>query len=322
MLLHRIQVFDQALSADGTEAFDLPVNPLSVLLLCLRPLNETGTLTAYARYMSIVDALTAIRVVWRGASVFSMSGRDCAALNYHRYGIVPMEANPDDANNERRAVVLPVVLGRFPYDKSSCLPRTTRGELTLEIDTDIADTGYDGLRFSAESIELLTAKPSRVERKVTVSQTFGATGNNDVFLPTAHLLRGVLAFGTSDFDGASPTPTLGRMSLHVDGSEVGYQSTDFEVAMTISQLLGRQPFGHSAHTHRVDATAANTTEETTGPINVGASDGLESYAYLDLDPWRDDSFSLDVSKASNAFLRCDAEAADAARVIPIEAMKV
>ena len=318
-LLHRVSIFDQLIGADGIQSFDLPTNPLSVILLTLRPLNDTGTLANYQTVRSIADAMNRVTVSHRGSAIFSMSGADLFSLNYFRHGMLPLEANSDNVTNERRAVVVPVVLGRFAYDKSSCVPASNRGELVLEIDFDIAATGYDGMRFSAETIELLDAKPKFGERSVSIAQTFAATGDNDIQLPSGNLLRGILGFGTTGFGGAAPAPTLGRMSLFVDGEQSGNASTDFEVASMLGALMGRQAPGYT-HGHITDASAGGADNEPTQgpPIDFGTSDGMENYAYLDLDPTRDDNYSLDLKGANSVFLRSTAETANAARVIPIE----
>jgi len=319
-LLHRVMVQDQLIAADGVSIFDIGSNPLSVILIALRPLNDNAALTGMARYRDVCGAINRVTVLHRGASVFSMSGLDAVALNYFRHGIVPMEANPDDADNERRCVVLPILLGRFAYDPRSCLPATARGELMLELDLDIADTGYDGLRLSIETIELMGVSPSEFERKVTTSQTFAATGDNDIFLPTGNIVRGMLLFGTTTFTGATPAPSWGRINTYLDGRQVGYASTDFEVAMTICQLLGRMPPGIDDHTHRVDATAAVTTEETSRSIEVAANHG--QYCYLDYDPTRNDMFAINTADATQWFIRADAETANAVRVITVEKIVV
>jgi len=320
-LLHRVSIFEQAIGADGIQSFDLPTNPLSVILLTLRPLNDTGTLSSYATVKTIAGAMNRVTVSHRGSAILSMSGPDLFALNYFRHGMLPMEANSDNVTNERRAVVVPIVLGRFAYDRLSCVPASNRGELVLEIDFDIADTGYDGLRFSAETIELMDAKPKFGERSVSIAQTFSSTGDNDIHLPAGNTLRGLLGFGTTAFGGAAPAPSLGRMSLYVDGEQTGYSSTDFEVASTLGALMGRQ-LPNLSHNHITDASAGGGADEETGgaPFDAGSSDGMENYAYLDLDPTRDDNYSIDTKGVNSLFLRSTAETANAVRVIPIERM--
>lgn len=321
-ILHSIAVQERAVGADAVEIWDLPVNPLSVLLIAIRPLNNTGTLTDFASYLRIVGALNRITIAHRGASVISMSGRDMAVLNYLRHGCVPREANPDDADNERRCVVLPVFLGRFAYDPVSCFPATKRGELTLELDIDIADTGYDGLRYSVESVELLGVNPREFERKTVIARTWPATGDNEIELPIGNQVRGLMLFGTTDFTGAAPAPSWGRVEVRMNNEEHSFAASDFEVAMMLNSLMGRQPPALDAHTHRVTTDGnAQTGLESTFPIEQGM-DGWEDYAYLDFDPTRDDYYSIDTKGASSFQIRSDAESADAVRVIPIERMMV
>jgi hypothetical protein len=317
-ILHRVAVQNQTVAADTIVTHDLAVNPLSAVLVCLRPLNETSTLTNFQRQLGICGALNRVSVLHRGASVFSMSGRDAFALNYFRHGFIPSEANPDDADNERRCVVLPLLMGRFAYDPESCLPSTVRGELILEMDIDVADTGYDGFQYTVETIELLGVRPREFERKTSQSVTFTATGDNDVFLRVGHVLRGLLLFGTTTFTGAAPAPSWGRVCILGDGSTFCYASTDFEVGLSLHSLMGRQP-ASIEHTHRVNAASASTTEETTGPIEYGAA-GLDNYCWLDLDPTRDDTFSVDTRDFTDLVVRADAETADAVRVIQVEAV--
>lgn len=321
--LHSVAVQERAITADGIETDDLAVNPLSVILIVLRPLNDTGTLANFARYLNVCGAINRLNVSYRGESVVNMTGRDAAALAYFRHGIVPTQANHDDADNERRAVVLPVFLGRFAYDPSSCFPATRRGELMLELDLDIADTGYDGLRLSVETIELLEAKPKEFERKAQLTQTFTATGNVDVDIPPGNRFRGLLCFGTTPFGGAAPAPSWGRVETLLDNVQVGYSSSDFEVAHMLHTLWGRQPPMMDAHTHRVttDGNAQTELETLAGPINVG-SDGFDNYAFLDFDPTRDDMFTLDTRNSSRFNIRANAETADAVRVVPIEVIPV
>lgn len=322
MFLHSVAVPNQAPGADAVVSHDLAVNPLSVILICLRPLNDTGTLANFASYLSVCDAINRLTVLYRGESIVQMSGRDAAAMAFFRYGIAPFQNTHLISNNDRRCVVLPVVLGQFPYDKSSCFPATRRGELVLEMDLDIADTGYDDLNYTIETIEILDAKPREYERKVTTTQTFAATGDNDIDFPTGNMFRGILAFGTTAFTGTAPAPTLGRMSTLLDNSQMGYSSTDFEVAFMLPSLWGRVPPGYDEHVHR-ENTAASYAQNalTAGPSSVMAG-GWQNYVYLDFDPTRNDEHSINTKGKSRFSLRADSETANLVRAIPVEVIKV
>lgn len=321
-LLHSVQVQDQAVSADGILTFDLGVNPLSVILLVIRPLNDTGTLADFASYLCLCESMNNITVFHRGASVMNMNGGDAAALAYMRHGIQYPDANHDDVTNDRRAVVLPLLFGRFAYDPVSCFPSTKRGELEIQLDIDVAGTGYDGFRLSIETIELLGISPKSWERKVTHTQTFAATGINDVELPLGNLHRGLLLFGTTGSGGAAPAPSWGRISVELNNQMVGYKATDFEVAHGLHSLMGRQPPTFDNHTHRitVDGMAQTELETLGGPLEVGS--GWNTRAFLDFDPTRDDFYSIDTSKAARFVVRADAETADLVRVVSIEKVMV
>lgn len=313
-------VQEQTISADGTQQFDLGVNPLSVLMLGIRPLNDTGTLTDFRRVMGLMLHALAIRVLYRGAAVFSMSGRDLVAMNYFRHGMIPWEANGDQVNNERRCVAVPILLGRHAYDPDSCLPAAIRGELTLEVQFDIAITGSDGLVFDCEMIELPDANPSHYERKTTISRTFGATGFNDVPLAMGNMCRGLLLFGTTAFDGATPAPSWGRFETLLDNEQVGIAASDWEMMHQYHQLLGVMPPSGQAHTHIIEPVAGVTTENifNEGKSAGATAEGWGNYAWVDLDPTRNDMHSIDTSGHNSWLIRANAETADAVRVVQIE----
>lgn len=319
---------EQAISADGVVTFDMGVNPLSSLFLCIRPLNDTGTLAAFQSYRGLCAALNRVTLLDRGESIISMTGQDMAAMNYFRHGIMPFQGQHDDTDNERRCAVLPLIIGRHVWDPRSCYPARMRGELQLEVDFDIADTGYDGLRFSVESLEFPGASPAEFERKVTISQTWAATGDVTMDLVPGRRLRGVLLFGTTPFAGAAPAPSWGRIKLMVDNRETFISASDFEVQQMSHCLVGRQPPMYDGHMHRVDATAAVATQPTlSGPFNIGAGiagavdiNSWMQYAFLDFDPTGDDTFGLDGTSAKMVRLAVNAETADAVRAVPVEVM--
>lgn len=308
----------QAISADGVQNFELSVNPLSVLLLGVRPLNDTGTLANYNRYLNVMKSLERVSLIYRGQSIISMRGEDIVAYNWLRWGILPPPANADNVDNERRCDILPLILGSMPYDPRSCFPETRRGELTLQVQFDIADTGYDGLRFSVDSIELLDAKPVEFERKIEISRTNSATGNNDMDLIPGNLVRNVLLFGTTGFGGATPAPSWGNIRVLLDNQEAFYSGVDWEVLQAMPYLFGRQA-SMAEHKHTVNAAGAGV-EETTSVFDV--DDDFLNYALLDFDVTRDDMFSLQTKGKNKFVIRHNAETADAIRAVQTEVVKV
>jgi hypothetical protein len=289
---------------------------LSLVLINLRPLNDTGTLTNFTKWLETIQAINRCTIRHRGQAIFSMRGDDAAALAVMRHNYRPWLANGDDVNDERVCVTLPIFMGRRAFDVKSCFPASRRGELSIELDLDIADTGYNALNYNIETVELLGATPVEYERKVELAQTFAATGVNDVDLPLGNLVRGFLLFGTTGFAGATPAPSWGRVSLIADGVGVGVSSADFETLHNITGLRASPPV--EAHEHQFEPVSG---VQTLGVVDQGQVDWALR-AYMDLDPLLDDAFSIDSSRVSRLQIRAEAETADAVRVIPVERIRV
>ncbi len=316
-LIHSVAVQNQAPGADAVLTFDLPVNPLSMVLIHVRVLTDTGTPGNYTAWLeTIQSAINRVTIRHLGSAIVSMTGGDAAMLAAIRHGCVYWMPNPSFTNNDRIMATLPIFMGRHAYDGKSCFPASRNGELTLELDVDIAATGYDALNFTVETIELLGAKPSEYERKVQISRTFAATGPSDIDLPVGTLNRGLFLFGTTAFTGAAPAPSFGRLTTLVDNVAIGYSTIDFESANGLSALLGRQVPAYDNHIH----VETDTGGPTLLPVELGTN--FNQFAFLDFDPLGDDSLSIDTAGVSRFILRSEVETANAVRVVPIERIKV
>ncbi len=302
-------------AADGDVVLDLPVNPLSVILIQIAPLNETSTIGDYSLLAALLGGVTNVRVSHKGASVVDGSGTDLAmvAMLWHRLRI--WQSNAVETDDSRRSIVLPILFGRRGYEPDECFPETKKGELQMTMSFDIAATGFDGLKFSVETVELPEASPSTVQKVTTLAQTFNATGQNDIDLPIGNAIRALLCFGTTSFAGATPAPTLGQLEVLRDNIQHGYTSTDFEVSRAIAGLAGVNFPPDNRHIHSVNAAGAGR-EDTLEP-QVGLSLDAQ-YTLLNFDPLWDDSYVLDTDGAGRVNVRSDAEAANAVRVLPIE----
>lgn len=315
--IHSILAPNQAQAADGEVNIDLPVNPLCAILIHLNPLNETSTISNYTTMVGLLSALDNINVTYRGTSIIDITGGDMVAFLQYASRFDVRLSNLRNTDDERRSLVIPVPLARDLYNPNECFPETKRGELILTLTLDIADTGFDGLRYSVETIELPDASPTHFQRLTTSSQTFAATGNNDVDAPIGNILRGILAFGTTAYTGATPVPTLGELRLLKDNIETHYASTDFEVSRAVSALCAGRLSTYLDHFHWV---IIDDTVDVDVEMQEQTNAKHEAYTYLDLDPTRDDQYSLDTKGAGRVHLRVDAEAADAARFIWNEKM--
>ncbi len=313
--IHSILRTNAAIAADGDQTFDLPVNPLSAILLHISPLNETSTITTFRLLEQLLSHVTNVRVTHKGASVVDASATDLAvlAMLYHRMSI--WQSGAFETDGFRRSVVLPIIFGRRPWMSEECFPETKKGELQLTLTFDIAVASSDGLRISIETIELPDAAPVTVQKVTTLAQTFAATGQNDIDLPIGNVIRGILLFGTTAFTGASPGPTLGQLSVFKDNKQIGYTATDFETARGMMGLMGipYPPDGRHIHSGTYTTTVAGDSRES----EVGASID-DNYVLLPFDVTGDDEFALDTAGAGRINIRSVAEAAEAVRVLPIE----
>lgn len=313
------------LAGDGITTVDLGVQPLSVLLLNIRVLNDTGTLADWPNGFQIAKAVNRLTILWRGTSIIAMKGEDILAMNYYRWGMMPWLMNPDNTNNEQRSLTLPVIMGRYPYSKSSCFPSVGKGELTLEIDWDDADTGYDTTGFSVDVIELPSAKPKEYERRVQQTATWAATGNNDLDLPVGNLIRGLFLFGTTGYVGASPAPSWGKVSVLMDNQEAGFRDLEWETLQGLHMVRGLPFLSTTEDDHKHTTTTdgnAQTAVATLGGGGYNIATTYQNYGFLDYDPTGDDEFALDTAGAKRLQIRASAETADAVRCIPIERIKV
>ncbi len=313
--VHSILSTNAAVAADGAEVIDLPVNPLSMILIHISPLNETGTITTYRYFQELVAALTNFRVSHRGAAVIDASGLDLAMLAYLWHRMTLWQSNAVETDDERRSIVLPILFGRKPYMASECFPETKKGELQMTLTWDIAATGFDGLRRSIETVELPEATPDFTQKVTTTAQTFAATGQNEIDLPIGNVIRAILCFGTTPFAGATPAPTLGELSVLKNNIQTHYSAADFETLRGLHGAAGIPYPPDFRHIHSGTYTTTVAGDSREPEIGAGLDD---NYVLLNMDPTEDDEYSLETEGAGRVHIRCDAETANAARFLPIE----
>ncbi len=313
--IHSIIEPERAISADGEQIFDLPVGPLSALLITVSPLNESSTIGNYRLLEALLGGVTGIDITHKGSSVIDATLTNLAvkALLFDRLSI--WQSNAVETDNERRAIIVPILFGRRPYMQSECFPATKKGELQLRVNFDIASTGFDALRFAVEAVELPGATPDVVQKFTTLTQTFAATGDNDIDLPIGNPLRGVLVRGTTGFAGAAPAPTVNDVELLVANRQEYFMSSEWQATRGLLGLAGVPYPPDFRHIHSVNAAGAGR-EDTLEP-QIGASID-DNFVLMNLDPTEDDEYTLETEGASRVHVRVNAGAAEATLAMPIE----
>ena len=318
--LRQVLVQDETLTVSTVRTDDLPVNPVSMILMTIKGTNSTATLTDYQVVSALLAQIAKVEVLFQGSAIISGTLGDLARLSSILIGKPPKQLKMTHVNGDVRGVCVPIILGRRPYWPEECFPSVRRGELQLQTTVAAAQTGLGGLSIQVETVELLGANPSRYMKSTTISKTPSATGDHDVDLPLGNRLAGTLLFGTTAPTGASLNASIGQLRLLVDNVEAYYARANWESLLGDLQL--RCPTTAEVDSLTVlENTAAAYAQFATSDKqnNTGFFD---NYRYLDLDASQNDMWLLDTKGRARVHLRINADVADAIRIMPVELIAV
>lgn len=327
--------------------YDLPVNPMSVVLVTLRALNNAAVpANVSASPVGLMSKIGNVRSRYRGATIFDGAPIDLAMV-YGRYSKWwPVQGQVNGTDNDVRSVTFPLLFGRRPYDPTECFPATRRGDLTLEVDTVADPTGLDGFDLQIETVELLDAAPEKFIKVTTSQQTMAAGDVNDVVLPIGNRLLGLMLRADTFPTGASNNASFNECALELDNVEVMYSRAfwrslhaewarrarlDWLLAGHVHTIRGgaAAPAAYAQATTIAIAADADNTSLTTGSAARSGITGimpeteiaqLQSYGFADFDPNDDLSLGINTGGAADINWHVNASAADAAasRILPIE----
>lgn len=295
--LRSVLVSNAAITAGQVYTYDLPVNPLSHILLNMQCLNVTDEATL----AEILARLTKIEVLFKGASVISMSGADLFALNMVQLGNNPVLTNQVATDNATRNITLMLQFGRDLFNPNECFPATRKGELQLQITFSATETACDNVVLQVETVELLGAAPTQYMKVTTLSKTPAATGDNDVDLPINNKFAGIMIFATTVPTGTATTATVDTVKLLKDSKESYFSLANWESLH--GALLSR-----IGHREEYDGSADN--------------DDISKYALLDFAHGNKDEYLFETAGAANVKLRVNAGDTNVFRVFPIELVQV
>ena len=321
-ILRTTLINDEAHATDGTFNFDLPVNPLSAILLTVKALNAQGQGQQYRSSDQLYKVVTNARVAYRGATIIEGSLQDLLMMMHVLTGWQPGPLIDSDNNNHPRALTVPLLFGRRPYDPLECFPATRRGDLVLQLTLDTSVAGFDTFVLQAETIELLEATPTRFTKITTISKVHNAAGDHDVELPISNDILGVGLWSPTIPTLTNYNAAIGDLRLQVDNVETVYSSTNWETLH--GELRRRVPHGFSSrnHTHYKDPAIPPVDNYTETYKDNG--DNATKFAYLDLDPLGDGQYALRTAGAARVNLRItdDVGSGDAMRVLPVELVQL
>ena len=150
--IQSILAHDEAVVAGTVVTYDLPVNPLSHILITLKYTQDLANdLVSFANVMAMIAK---VEVLYKGSAVFSMNGIDAVACGIFVNGFESWVVNAGGNDNDERAFTFLVPMTRTLYSPAECFPRTTRGELVLQITYQAAFGDIDVVRAQIETVEL------------------------------------------------------------------------------------------------------------------------------------------------------------------------
>jgi hypothetical protein len=320
--LRQVIVQNETFAVSTQRTDDLPVNPLTMILVTLRVLEDLGTTANFSSLNAVLNQIAKLEVLYKGSAIISGSLADIARMNGILLKHIPMQTKTSIVDNDARTVTVPILLGRRPYDPAECFPAVRRGELQLQMTTAAAQTGIDTPVVQVETVELLDATPTRFLKATTISRTFPATGDNDVDVPIGNKIAGILLFGTTAPTGAVVTATLGQLRLLVDNVESYYARTNWETLHNeLQRYITESPAG-GAFTAEEHGAAANAVGQFLATGEHAQTGFYDNYAFLDFDPLKDDSYLLDTLGRARIHLRITAGVANAMRMMPLEIIDV
>ena len=309
----------ETLTADTVVTKDLPVNPISFLLLTLKFLNDTAyTKTTIANVLAAFDS---INIRFKGSNVIALSGEDLFAYAYILWRRFMHQVNEIDLDNAVRSVTIPIPFGRIPYDPVFAFPATSRGQLVFELDAAASFTNFDAPTWSLEAVELPDAVPTNWLRCTTLSHTPAATGDTDIELPIGNPLKMVVLFGTTIPTGVTTTRTINSAQLLIDNAQRYFSKSDFETLHNALGLRCLPPIFYDDHVHASDLAAAYTQYQDTAGAERG-DNLLANYALMDFDPTDDGTYLLETVGLSDLKVRIDAGDQEQIRLLPVEVFTI
>ncbi|MGB7297340.1 MAG: hypothetical protein WBC70_17320 [Candidatus Aminicenantales bacterium] len=318
MFLRSVLAQEEAITASTIVTYDLPVLPLSHILLTFRWQDGAVLGNAGNPIADLLSFIDRIEVLLRGSSIYSLNGEDSFYMGQLITKMAPHMINVVNGATERHYLTWLIPFGRKPYNRGECFPATARGQLQLQITYAAAVGTVDTPAVIIETVELPEATPARFLKTTTLSVTPSAAGDFDLELPIGNPIVGVGLFATTVPTGASTNRSIGELRLLVDNKEMMYAKSNWESFHSEAMMRAPMMLNIDRHTHAQDAN----TDTVTGQQLLGII-GRNQYAYLDFDPLMDDTYMLETAGKSRVNLRINAEGVnDAIRAMPIEWMQV
>ena len=315
--IHSVLAHDETVAVGTVVSYDLPVNPLSHTLITLKFAQNLAN--DKLSFTNVLGMMTKIEVLYKGSAVFSMRMLDAFACGLLVNRFESWAMNADGNDDDERAITILVPHTRTLYSPTECYPRTTRGELILQITYASAFTDIDTVKAQIETVEIPNAAPEQFIKMTTLARTPTATGQLDIELPIGNEISELVLWGETIPAATADTATIDKMEILVDNINHFYAEANIE---TIHNMAGRMfaaPGYHGRHVHRLTAAAFAQWDDTS-PVIPG-DHVISNHLHMPFDIFKDGRFALQTAGKSDVIVRIDAGDTGDIRVIPVEIVK-
>jgi len=300
---------------------DLPVNPLSFLVLTVWIERPAESATAAHRLLSDVFlGIGDVSVRHRGEQVIQGSLADLTMMTAALTGYTPWGTNLA-ATGQRQSMSFLLPFTRRPYWHEEGFPATSRGNLRFHMAvSDVTPGSGTALDFALEAVELIEDVPTRYLKYTTNTRTPAATGRQRVPLPIGNEILKILLFDGLTEITATEAFVWGKVKVLKDNVEQYYVESNAE---SLRADLGRamqNGQGNFGHTH-----AQLAADTITGDDIYNRNNPPLQYHLLDFDPLDDGSYALDTKGAATLDLDLNVDSiagTPVARYLPVELIRV
>lgn len=314
--LHSIARPNTDFPAGSFPTIDLPVNPLSLVLLNFELTNTApAALLTYSALDDLLTNVTAVVIKHKGENIISGQLRDLVAVNALIGGRFPGWDRLAQTSAGIRRVTIPLGFGRKAYDPKECFPATSRGNLTLDITRSANAAGFSDVNLTVETVELIEADPERYLKYTPQSQT-AVVGQFDQALPIGNPYVGLLFFDTALATLDTATSSWGQVKLLKDNVEQYYPLSDAQTLAGMMNMFFQGIPMDPGHVHGYDGAQAGMALSDDASIPV--SQGLRGYFAMHFDPNGDGMYLFETAGAADIKIRALGSSATAVRVTPIE----
>jgi len=298
---------------------DLPVNPISFLALTV--LLERADEDATSAHRILSDCFLGIgdvSVRHKGEQIIQGSLADLTMMAALLTGYTPHGAFMAGLGQEQSMTFM-LPFTRVPYWHEEAFPATSRGNLTFHLNVlDGSPGSATAMAMMLECCELVEDTPERFMKYTTNTRALAATGRQRVPLPLGNEILGVLLFSPATEITTTEASAFGKVKIMKDNVEQYYVESNWEsLRLDVGNRIHNAAlrFGHM---HASDGTAVPTGDEL-----LDLNRPPLQYGWLDFDPLKDGSYSLETEGVSDLEIDLNSDVSTGTlRYLPAELVKV